>query len=414
MDRIITGRASRSLLYEQLQNILGMLDRILPMGEDDTCDTREVLAEFSPGRNAVIEAEHAGICSLQIDPRHWRFEGVIPSTHTSPSSKRWFLKRVTQHASVWDDCILHGHNTQALSLPHGMRLWHENEGIRKALILTKHDLNEIFTSISEGRGGSEGVPHVRESDAYGGGMTLLATPRRILGFDQGLHMLREQCPYVTYTCQEYAKIICYLYGLSMKEFRTVTRMSISRRLGGTPIALQDCGGGLYDNGPWISALIGMPYVTHDLSPTLVNQSHDQTHGPCPPLRVRVAEGTLTVLDGYARTCYAHGYAHEPQKGSTKGSPFYYTIDFFMDSMRTTELIAYAPWTGEMIMQTPVVAQHAVERTPHTRPAKEAGLLVTGGCALLDTVRTIRARLQDAESKHLLHHARKRRVEPEVP
>lgn len=397
MDRI-TAHSSRHLLHEQLEHILEMLTRVLPADDQQEQDIEKV-AEFAHTRHAVIEAEHAGICSLPIDPKHWRFDGVIPSAHTAPSSRRWFLRRMTQHGSVWDDSIITcpppTHAT-GLTPPPGMRLWHETEGVRKALLLTKYDLEELFKSVSE----EEGIcmPHTQDSHAYGGGVTILVTPRRVLGFKDGMRLLSDKCTYIHKTCLEYAKMLCYLYSLTMEEFSTLTRMSITRRLGGTPIALQTCGGGLYDNGPWASAQIGVAHVSHDWSPTLMPHTHSphlQT-----PVRVRVAEGTLMVADGFARTCYGHGYTHEP-RADRKRSPYYYTIDFFMDSMRDSGLVGRAPLTGDMIMYTPVTPQHVVERAPTPR---EGGATTMGSLdPLLELVRVIRARLQTAESSHLLRH-----------
>lgn len=395
---------TRYLLHEQLQNILEILDRVLPT-DDKEVQQIEKVETFSHTYHAVIEAEHAGMCRLPIDPKHWRFNGIIPSAHTTPSSKRWFIRRMTQHGSVWDDNIISTPNLTDLvppSPPPGVRLWHENEQIRKTMMLTKYDLEELFKTVSQKEHAC--IPHTEDSHAYGGGITLLVTPRRVLGFRDGLRILRDSHTYVHKTCMEYAKMLCYLYNLSMEEFSTLTRMSITRRLGGTPITLQECGLGPYDSGPWGSAQIGVPHVSHDWSPSLMPQSHTDPHvaPEQTPVRMRIPEGTLMIVDSFARTCYCHGYTQEP-RGDRKGSPYYYTLDFFMDSMRNSELTGYVPITGGMIMHTPVASKHAVERTPaaRTTDASKASLISTH--PLLELIRVIRARLQTEESRRIIHY-----------
>lgn len=366
-------------LYEDLREIRERLERVLPpiprtAGED-------VDEEFHPGRDMVIEAEPVGVTRLNLDPKHWRLNlERIPARHTaSRISRQWYARRYTQHGSTWAD---HEPGSVA-AVPDGVRLWHASEEARQIMVHARHDLEELFEH-------GDRLPSADES-------TLLVTPLQTLGYRDGLALLTPGSPYLVRLCAEYARTACHLYGLKLREFATLTRMCVRRHVYPfTPISLQASGGGVYDSGPVLSVHVGTPQVAHEFSPILMPAGHL-------PVRVIVPEGVLVALDGHARASYGRGYAHAPGEGTV-----FYTLEFHMDCMRETRFTTWEPVTGALVMHTPVVSEHAVERSK-----KE----VHGGrrmdtCVKQGVIRALRARLQDTES-HLLSgkgHAAARRGE----
>jgi hypothetical protein len=357
-------------LYEDLRELKERLDRLLPpvppvaSGEDER--------EFQPGRDMLIEAEPVSVTRLALDPKHWRLlPGYIPSVHDgSRESRQWYARRATQHGSTWGD----NEPDSAASVPTGMRLWHASERARQLLVHARHDLDALFDY-----GTAPGLP--RHED------TLLVTPRQMLGYRDGLALLTPSSPYLAKLCREYARMACHLYGVLLEEFAMLTKMCVRRHVYPlTPIMLQPTGGGVYDSGPVISVHVGVPQAAHELSPSLMPACAGD-----PSVRVVVPEGVMVVLDIYARMSYGRGYAHAPG-----GPTVFYTLEFYMDSMRETSYITRQPITGALIMYTPIVKQHAVQRS---RGWEQEGRRLDT-CAKRQVVRSMRARLQDTES-HLL-------------
>lgn len=371
----------RMILYEQLCQLSAALERVIPdqgtWGRDlPWWDTHR---KFCPCTDMILEARPEGIWRLSIDPTHWQWR---PTRQQGARATRFSLRtqarQNTQHASAWNDQISVG---PPPPIPPGVRLWQASGTARRLLVHAKHDLRELFQS----QNGINNCPSCE------GTLTLLITPTRMLGFKDAITLIRDGSPYLTRICLEYAQMVCWLYGLRMDEFATLTQMCISRRLGGTAISLQRKCGGFYDNGPVVTMGIGHPYIYHDFSPTLM----DHTDAVIGPIRIQVGEGVMTVMDAHARVSYAHGYSAEPAEGG--GSP-YYTIDFHMDCMRNTRVIGHTNGTGDMLMYSPVMDTNTVQ-TEHTFTPK--GAPVEGICPLLDLVRNMRQRVHTRESMILL-------------
>lgn len=398
MPRAVNASVSH-ILQQQMLSILDIIERVLPSNPDEA--EHDHFEELSHARHTIIEAEHSGLCCLPIDTKYWKFSGSIPSAHVCPTSKRWFVRRMTQHGSVWSESIDTRTHPPAttLQLPPGMRLWHDTEWIRRNLILTKHDLRQLFSDVLTEKCPS--IPHVNDIEGYGGGITLMVNPKRVMAFRDGMRMLRSNYPYLHRTCMEYAKILAYLYGLTPQQFYTLSCMSITRRLGGTPISLQANEAGLYDSGPWGSVQIGVAHISHDFSPSLMPHTHTAAHTDQEntPVRVCVAEGVLTVIDGHARTCYSHGYTHDTSKHGC-GAQNYYTIDFYMDSLQETTFIGRVPYIQDFIAYTPVVSRHVVERTRDTGAHLEGVPKFGDMPSILRLTGHIRTRMRIAESYRL--------------
>ena len=400
----------REVLYENLQSLLVIMDRILPspetLGDPDellgSSGIHTPLAQFSPSQNAVVEAKPEGAWRLNIDARNWRMDQDIPPRYTNTGGKRWYARRITQHGSALEDQVT---NTGRLAVPppSGVRLWHCSEEARRLLLLAKHDLNALFQSQTE----EPTLPHDNDMGTCGGMLSLLVTPMRVLGFRDGVSLIKEHSPYLTRLCLEYAFTICWLYGLSIDEMASLTKMRITRHVEGTPITLHEDGGGFYDSGPLLTAMVGCQHILHDFSPSLMGHVRP-TEQALTPVRLRVPEGVLLVIDGYARSSYGHGYTREAHQGGC-----YYTIDFIMDSMRATKLIGYVKETGGMVMHTPVVHKHVVQtKVLPTEPQENThSPLLYGTCPLLDLVRKMHSRFQNVESLLLASHRRAIQTSP---
>lgn len=386
----------RAVLYEELCQLSHAVTRAFPSATpDNTAPGLLACRPFRPCKDMVLEAAPEGMWWLNLPPKHWTWLSPgSPGPSATPSSLRFQARLSTQHGTTYGDQVAEADPAHPPLLPPGVRLWHANEEVRQTLLHVKHDLHELFQTQS----GLAALPQHTHRGADGT-TTLFVTPTQILGFREGLTVLHDTSPYLAKACREYAKIACLLYGLKMDEFAELTRMCISRHWGNTPVTLQAAGGGFYDSGPILTVGIGHPYILYDYSPSLMPRSVGFTH-PHTPVRLKVAEGVMTVLDGYARSSYAHGYLPLPHEG---GVVPYYTIDYHMDCMHSTQLIGYVKETGGVITHTPVIDEHVVQ----TQRLPVTGTRMHGVGHVLETIRKIRARLQTEASSSLLAQIRAR-------
>jgi hypothetical protein len=122
----------------------------------------------------------------------------------------------------------------------------------------------------------------------------------------------------------------------------------------------------------------------------------------------VPEGVMMVMDGYAKSCYGHGYAVGDRDKLEE--TVFYSINFYMDSMRETLLLGYVTETGDVVMQTPVIAENVVQinvsyaDVPPKNTTKQ-GTKMLGLCPIRDVIQTMRAHLQAVESANLLSTCR---------
>ena len=380
----------RTVLYPELRQLSLTIHRVLQYA-DDRIDTplasRDASKPFCPSEDMVLEATPEGIWSLNIHAKHWMW--LPPARHgpsATPSSLRWQARMCTQHSTTWRDQMEAG-LSQIPPVPQGVRLWHATEKVRRMLLHTKHDLHELF----RGQSISPTLPQNTEGPTT----TLLITPSKMLGFKDCLSILSDEMPYLAKTCREYAQMACWLYGLRMDDFADLTRMCISRHFGSTPVTLQRGGGGFYDSGPILTVGIGHAQILYDYSPSLMTSVRSTP--PLTPVRLQVAEGVMTVLDGYARSSYSHGYSIIAPAQEGIGASPYYTIDYHMDCMQTTQLIGYVKETGGIITHTPVIDSHTVQK----QRLSVRGVQMDGVCPMLDIIRKMRTRLQVRESSNLL-------------
>ena len=141
--------------------------------------------------------------------------------------------------------------------------------------------------------------------------------------------------------------------------------------------------GRYTGGPFLTVGIGRPHVYHDLVPILPTP-----HACSMPVRVKIGEGVLLVLDGCAKTRYAHGHP------VTDDASHYYTLNFQMDCMRRTLYTGFEEETHGLVTYTPVVPEHVVATSPDT-PSPVA--IRMESCPLWILLLEIHTRLRVAES-----------------
>ena len=370
----------RGSLYEDLLELHDRIPRVLPYVPPLSTLPHE---GFCPASDMLIEANALEVRQLALDPALYRLtdDHIQKLSQGRHTSRRDFAQKVTRHSSAWADQL-----EERAVMPDGVRLWHANERARGILVHAKHDLRELFQLHDNDPGA---LPY-KENDAI---KTLFITPNGVLGFREVMNLIAPQFQYLGRACTEYAKMACWMYGLRMEEFTTLTQMSITRHtLDGTRtlIALLPGGGGFHNSGPLLKVHIGTQWIAHDLSPSLMTP-YSESPGP---VRVTVGEGVLMTLDGYTRANYAHGYAH-------KDTVCFYTLDLSMDCMRSTRLLAQHRDTLGAIMYTPVIAKHVVQSAHESAVARHDSLAAAPAvekCSVAwKLIHTMRGRLQDTES-----------------
>lgn len=367
----------RHHLYKELSDLRDKMERLLPVERED--EPQQIMGLEEGGyHEPLIEANPLGLWQLECTPTLWRAQEGFGARLTH-ECKRQHVCQVTRQLGL-NDAEPRALDTE---MPEGIRLWHATEHAQGLLFHARHDLAELFNDKRR-----QGLPW--DDDFLGGAVTLLATPRRTLGFRDSMTLLRDRSPYLTRLCAEYARMACRLFGLDMREFAGLAQMRITRHPQlPTPIALLPSGGGFYDSGPALSVVIGRPEVARDFSPLLLP---DKTEA----VRVAVGEGVLAVLDGHIRVAYGHGYASLEPRESSKAI---YTIDWALDCMRRTRLVEKIPPMGWLVMHTPTVSssQNVVERrqAPKTGSNWPRDALIS--CPVRSLLQSIRSRLQARES-----------------
>lgn len=384
-------------IYTQLKEISALMERVVPLES-----TPHLNVACSP-QEIVVEAKATEIWRLNLD--------VIHTFHTETNKftkrvhKKWHIRRKTQLTStctpkmiseVGNQHSLEESQKQHIMMPSGIKLWHACQKAQRLLLLAKHDLQALFQEDS-----ATPISHKYHENGNEGQWqtsTLLITPTRMLGYKEGMTLLGDKVPYLSRLCSEYAHMAARLYGLSLGEFCSLAKMNVTRHSGGMPIRLQETGGGLYDSGPILTVGVGKPHIYHDFSPILMPQSD-----VLGSIRVMVPEGVMVAIDGYARSSYGHGHAIGGSEGDER---VFYSINYFLDSMRETVLLGYVRETGDVVMHTPVIPQNVVQfNTVDTASGKsqsdKQGMRVRGRCPVRDLIQDMRTHLQTVESERLL-------------
>jgi hypothetical protein len=362
--------------YEDLQTVFARMDKALP-GRD-----RPLFSNVSPAdgwgwRSAVIEAKPLSIALLDTENWDgWRFRGdSIPDKYQNTQGRRWYIAEQTR-CPPRDGQAAAIQGLGGMGLPSGVTLWHAPDDARRLLCLARHDshlLLDALPGLALPQHESKGV------------LTLFEMPGPAeLCFGDSVRLLRPHAPYLARLAEEYARGLCWMYGLSGLEFEESCRMHLSfHGPEGKTLELPPASPCRFENGPIVHVGVGRPVVEHDLAPSI----RDPSGGLEWPVRVGVPEGAMVCLDGASRIRYAHGHPT-----LTTRAPWL-TFTFMLDCNRRSTAMAYERETRSVVMQTPVLSERVV------RTSKPAGedRPVDRGDAVTFLVRSMRRRLRVAES-----------------
>jgi len=363
--------------YEDLRAVLARMDKALP-GHD-----RPQVSSVAPAagwgwRSAVIEARPLSVALLDTERWDgWRFRGQIPDKYQNTQGRRWYIAEQTKCPPRDGEAAIEG--LSGVGLPSGVTLWHAPDDARRLLCLARHDSHLLLDALP-------GLALPQHEDQ--GVLTLFEMPGPAeLCFGDSVRLLRPHAPYLARLAEEYARGLCWMYGLSGLDFEESCRMHLSF-LGpeGKALALPGASSCRFENGPIVHVGVGRPVVEHDLAPAI----RDPSGGLEWPVRVGVPEGAMLCLDGASRIRYAHGHPT-----LAKNAPWL-VFTFMLDCNRRSTAAAYERETRAVVMQTPVLSERVVRTN---RPAGE-DRPVDRGDAVTHLVRSMRRRLRVAES-HLI-------------
>lgn len=358
--------------FEEIRSLTLRLDSLLPGGTDYEEEERGPRVY-----GLCIRADPVSMDSLNLPSSEWRLAREIPASRQSQASRREFAREATTLQTCMSlGKVQHG----CTAPPMGLSLWH-TQSTRK-LILIRHDLERMFELDKI----SSSMPYTDEQGYF-------ALPgKRQLYFRDCVELIRESHPYLYGLCMEYAEMGCTMYGLSMQEFSSVSRLHISmcKSNVGRPLILQDSLQSRFDGGPIFIGSVGIPVTTYDLTPSL--PAADRSAEPC--TRVGVREGGLMVLDGDVRFRYACGIP----KGQGGQNGVIYTLTIHMDSMEQTLVVGYENETKTIIMYTPLITRS--EAIPHWVSPYPSPMERQKNTTLGQLIHKIRARVAIAES-HVL-------------
>jgi hypothetical protein len=363
--------------YGDMKALLARTDRIFPRSSQVTQRMMLMMGRFAI-RNTVIEARTMGV--WRLDPGMVPARPSIPAVHTKNTSRRWFVRKhtgmVTHMMESTDD------EDGQLGMPQDTRLWFPSDEASKLLLAGKHDADLLFSSQM-----NQPTLPCNDELEEAGKFTLFSTPGPIkhgILYRDAVDILAQHGPLLARLCDEYARVICWMYGLTIDEFGEITHMYLTRHSHGLKTELLDTvDNGRYTGGPFVTVGIGRPHVYHDLVPIL-----PASHACSVPVRVKIGEGVLLVLDGCAKTRYAHGHPE------TDDRSHYYTLNFQMDCMRRTLCTGVEEETHGLVTYTPVVPEHVVATSPDT-PSPVA--IRMESCPLWVLLLEMHTRLRVAES-----------------
>lgn len=367
--------------YGDLKALLARADRIFPRGTQVTHKMMLMMAKFTI-HNTVIEARSMGV--WRLDPRLTPAPPTVPPVHERAVSRRWFIRKHTAHTAhmTSTDENEEGRIEEIVGMPRDARLWYPSDSARKMLLLAKHDMDLLFTAQMA----NPTLPCCSELEG-GGTFTLLATPestKHAILYKDSVDILSHRWPYLARLCDEYAHTMCWLYGLTLDEFGETAHMYITRHSAGRNVELlETTDNGRYTGGPHLTIGVGRPHLFHDFYPVLATTEA--------PVRVKVSEGVLLVLDGCAKIRYSHGHP------VTEDKNHYYTLNFQLDCTRRTLCTGMEKETRGLITYTPFVPEHVVAMRQDTPSAVAIRM---DSCPLWTILLEMHTRLKVAESHSL--------------
>jgi len=342
-------------------------------------------------RDTIVEARPMG--SWWLDPEQFpACPTAVPPVHKLAVSRRWFVRKQTACATriARMDATEEDDASAITTMPRDARLWYPSDSARKLLGIALHDIARLFSMQMT----APTLPCNNDSDT--GVYALFSTPestKHAILYKDSIDILSYLCPCLGRLCDEYAHMMCWLYGLTMAEFGDITHMYITRHTAGkTTELLETTDNGRYAGGPFVSVGIGRAHLFHDFNPVLTTSTSTAL-----PVRVKVGEGVLMVMDGYAKTRYAHGHPVTEEKSA------YYTLNFQMGCTPRTLCVGIERVTNGMIMYTPFIPEHVVSTRKDTPSAVAIRM---SSCAMWSLLMEVHTSLKVAES-HLLTRAHRR-------
>jgi hypothetical protein len=326
----------------------------------------------------VVEGKPIAVRLLNPKSSAWRFTHEMPSIHQNGKSRRWFVQDKTRmQTGVEDDVTF-----ENWKLPDGISLWHASEDARRLLILAKYDARELLASQKR----QSTLPCNDEWHTLRA-MTLFDTPGHAeLCFRESVVLMQAVAPYLARIAKEYAKSLCWIYGMQPREFDEGCRMHVRWCEAGYPMSLPNASSCRFENGPIVHASIGLPVVHHDLAPTLTDLSETEN-----PVRISVPEGMMVCLDGASRIRYSHGHPAIPASKDA-----WFSLIFFLDCTKRSMATSYERQTRAVVMKTPVLSERVVTSRPEVH-RRVAGVEADMTSLL---IRGIRHRLRAMESHQM--------------
>jgi hypothetical protein len=375
--------------YEELRSVFNRMDKVLP-GRTEVAEKEELEEGGWDWRKTVIEAKVIRLERLPSLPlpdcEKWRYSGGIPEEHQWSTHRRWYItERTRVTTTTVTECMAPAVD-DGITLPPGASLWHGPDAARRLLVLAKHDATSLFDT----KEGELGLPVDYEWHTQGF-VTLFATQKGVeLCYRDCVRLLHPVAPRLTRLVREYARTIGWMFGLSQQEFEEHGRLHITwyKPWAGRCMELMPASPCRYENGPVVHIGVGRPVITHDMAPTL----GDQTDPRGCAVRLRVPEGVMVCLDGDSRIRYAHGY---PQGNDTKKN--WFSLTFFMDCTRQSVAVGYDKETRAVVMATPIRVDRVVASRPSEKHMQESTLRMD---LMGSLVKSMRVRLRVAES-HIL-------------
>jgi hypothetical protein len=366
--------------YEELASMLTRLDRVLP-GNNRPSSRLAVLQGWS-WRNTVIEAKPVSLALLsEEEDGTCRFRGEIPSQYHTTLSRRWYIREQTRRPCLGQ--AIEGIN--GFQLPSGVSLWHAPEDARRLLVLARYDAKLLWDGRDVWRAS---MPCNDDWQAHGTFSMFETTGPPELCFRDSVRLLRPLAPYLARLSEEYAKSLCWMYGLEADEFEEncILRLTWIAPSIGKRMELAPASASRFENGPIVHVGVGLPVVPHDLAPVLPGDEGVEW-----PVQVSVPEGVMVCVDGASRIRYSHG--HPPVTACNPET--WFSLTFYLACNRRSAPVAFERETKTVIMQTPVLKDRVV--TSHKQALPHA---VEHPDAMGKLLTTLRRRLRATES-HLL-------------
>jgi alkylated DNA repair dioxygenase AlkB len=292
----------------------------------------------------VTPAAPLEVRALKPRSQKWRFKKAVPKNLKTLPERLWFVKKTIRSKTSLSDETAPIDNPV---IPEGFRLWEPPAAATALLADARREIAALFER-EVGRPEAERLPFSdqRESRGLYYVFTRELDEARV-SYDEARTALRAAAPALADFCHEYLLHLARIYRLSPGDIAKKAQLVLLRYEPESGIWLHIDNVARYDRGPIATVSLGPPDVTYDFTPTLTDVGA--------PIRVRMREGDLAVMDGRARMEWAHGlpYGLKAHK---------YTVMFKCDHL-TEHVVGYQP-----VLQTNIYEAIPGEGR-HPRPEK---------------------------------------------